>query len=243
MAIRGVLDNMTAFSIVISQLSLVALWAAISRVHFAVRFSVVLCTVVVCWIIRTQIVGYSAKGPLGANWATAFFVQVATVYFLATNYLAILKCKSMGQSTRDAFKIDLQSMFVWTTCAAIVFALYQFARTKLEWTGILDSWSSMVPVVGLIFALAAAICAWPFTTPNSNLSNRDRVKRFALAGAGLFVLVILNMFVLRRLIDDYAAREARMVVIGQAVAITASLIMTVPRVFGRNHPVSGQHGT
>ena len=222
MAVRGALSSMMAVSIVMGQLSLVAIWAGVSRIPFFVRFALVIVATVVCWCLSTYFSGYSAKGPLGANWAIAFLVQAGVLYAIVRGYVSLRAAKASGQPIRTAFNTDLLGLLKWTTCAAIVFGIYQFARSKLEWTGILESWASAVPFIGVIFAITAAVCAWPFA------EHEKRIIVFIKAFAALVVIALVSTFIIRRTLDDFAARETRYALIGQVATIFASLVLVTP---------------
>lgn len=224
MLIRGILQihSDSAFAIVVGQLSLVAIWAATSRMWFLLRYIVSVAAVIGCWCLNAYLKVLAIGEPAAASWAITYFVQVGAIYAMITCYRSIVVAKRDGRLIRSEFKFDLLKLLLWTTGIAIVFGIYQFARSQLGWVDILGGWQFAIvaPMLGVVLGVIAAICLWPFAQGRWNPPTR-----FAYAGGALVSIVVLLSTGLSNNVGQFQGRELWGLLMIQAATVTLSLAM------------------
>jgi len=148
-----------------SQGSLIALWAAVSRIRSFLRFPAALLGIVWTWFLTVRVLGLvSLRGGESAGWAAMFATQALSILVLTTGCCLIwqlVRRRRPGGRAADTrpVQFSLRFLLLWTTLLALMLGLGQTAFQRLGWTPQVVQWEYFYfcPVLGAGNALFALI--------------------------------------------------------------------------------------
>jgi hypothetical protein len=148
-----------------SQGSLIAIWAAVSRMRSYLRFPAALLGLCWIWFLTVTVLDpYSARSPESAGWAATFAIQALCILILTTaGHLAWrqIKRRRPGGRAEDPqpLQFSLRFLMLWTTLLAVILGVGQFAFAQLGWTSEVVEWQYFwfCPVLGACNAVFAVI--------------------------------------------------------------------------------------
>lgn len=149
----------------LSQGSLIAIWAAVSRIRSFLRFPAALLGIVWTWFLTVRVLGLvSLGGGESAGWAAMFATQALSILVLTTACCLIwqlVRRRRPGATDADPrpVQFSLRFLLLWTTLLALMLGLGQTAFQRLEWTPQVVNWQYFYfcPVLGAGNALLALI--------------------------------------------------------------------------------------
>ena len=111
-----------------SQASLVAIWASISRMRSYVRFSLALLGLVCAWLVLVAVVPRELPDPECASYAAMFIAQALVILLVvAAGRLAWRQIAwhwgGLGEDHARRLQYDLATLLLWTLCLAATLGL------------------------------------------------------------------------------------------------------------------------
>jgi hypothetical protein len=123
-----------------SQASLVAVWAALSRMRSYLRFLFAVLGLVCAWLLLVLIVPRELHDPECASFAAMFLVQALVILLVvAAGRLAwrqIARARGRpGEDRTRRLQYDLATLLLWTVSLSVALGLGRLVFTGLGWTG------------------------------------------------------------------------------------------------------------
>ena len=154
---------MLAIAISFAQTGLVAVWVAVSRVRYYVRFPLALAGIGWTWLALMHLVDPSLQDPESAAWlilGVLQFLYVAGALVLGRLLAARLRRRSTGASPPAQF--GLAALMIWTAMVAATLAAARILVTALGWTTEVFQWQYLgfMPIFAAYnaaYALAAFV--------------------------------------------------------------------------------------
>jgi hypothetical protein len=212
-----------------TQASLVALWAAVSRTRSYLRFLFAVLGLVCAWLLLVLIVPRELHDPECASYAAMFIVQALVILLgvaaarLAWGQIARARGRSERDSTRR-LQYDLATLLLWTVSLSVALGLGRLVFTGLGWTG-----GGVVEqeyfFFSMVFGVGNAGCA--LLVLASLLGKSWRIVRVFLGLVAVGILGALEPLLLTWLFGDTGGIEmVQFVVIAasQAVFLYATLV-------------------
>jgi len=141
----------------LSQGSLLAVWAAVSRTRAYLRFPAALLGLAWMWFVTVDLLVFGTTSPESATFASMFVAQALSIV-LATMVGGLIhrhfERRRAGQTAdrSESLQYGLGSLFVWTTIFAVMLGLGRMAFLLLGWT------PEVVKHEYFIFAAGIGVC-------------------------------------------------------------------------------------
>jgi hypothetical protein len=212
-----------------SQASLVAIWAALSRTRSYLRFLFAVLGLVCAWLLLVLIVPRELHDPECASYAAMFIVQALVILLgvaaarLAWGQIA----RARGWSERDGsrrLQYDLATLLLWTVSLSVTLGMGRLVFTQLGWTG-----SGVVEQQYFLFSIAFGVgnAACALLVLASLLGRGWWIARVCLGLAAVGILGALEPLLLEWLFGETGGMEVVqfLVIAGsQAVYLYATLV-------------------
>lgn len=149
----------------LSQGSLIAMWAAISRMRSYLRLPAGLLGMCWTWFLTVGVLGgVSLHGAESAGWAAMSATQALSILILTTAGYLIghqIKRRRSGVTEGDSrpLQFSLGFLLLWTTLLAMMLGLGRTVFAKLGWTTEVTQWEYFwfCPVLGACNAVFALL--------------------------------------------------------------------------------------
>ncbi len=160
---------MIALAIPLSQLALLAIWAAVAESRTWVRFTLPTGGILACWFLLSLILPWGRGEAASAGWAIALVVQVITTLVLIEYCIACCSARQAlqtveGSERRSNPRFSISTLILWTTVLGIGFGFMQFGQRDWQWTAAVFQWKNMsaMPIIGMTNGMVAALWLWTF---------------------------------------------------------------------------------
>ena len=110
----------------------------------------------------TQLLIWGVGEPASAAWALAIAAQTIVIIVLTNLHQRIWNPGS------QRYAIDLRTLILWTTAAALAFCFMQYGREQWLWTMVVTQWQffDFVMIHGVVNALLAVLWLWAIAAGN-----------------------------------------------------------------------------
>jgi hypothetical protein len=148
----------------LSQISLVAIWAAFSRMPSALRFAGCLSASASAWLLLIVVLpNMSVYDRQAAGWGAACATQAATTVLVTAAVRWASRKQSRGKAPAGTaagrFQFSIGFLLLWTAAVALLLGLCRAAVTQLGWTEEVLDWLYFLfmPVFGAGNAAVAGV--------------------------------------------------------------------------------------
>jgi hypothetical protein len=119
----------------LSQATLVAAWAALSRVRSYLRIPLAFLTFAWLWSVECRILGFLNKDYLSASHALSLVVQGILVLLVLSSWRGVnWLLHSRMQKSRSCVQFSIGFLLCWTTAIALLLGLGKYELQELGWT-------------------------------------------------------------------------------------------------------------
>jgi hypothetical protein len=190
-----------ALALVLSQVGVVAVWAALGPGTWVVRLPLLVFT---CAGLSLALGGPRIEGGNLLIWGAFVTIEAAVVFLplLLVRSLGLridLVCEAdAGQLDRTEFQFSIKHMFGWTLAVAVLLGLARLLRISPQHEdSIADSqvWLTVL-VLSLSFATVVLIAAWPV------YGSGRLIWRLPLSGAGVLLVGLIPPLTINHLSDN-----------------------------------------
>ncbi|MCO8122014.1 hypothetical protein NHH03_09720 [Stieleria sp. TO1_6] len=181
----------------VAQCALIAIWAATSSAHNALRFAGAIAVGVAAWISlsRISVMGFSATG---SAWAGVLLsVQLISTLFAVYT----IKCLGIGvplqkdennaTESPERFSFRLQTLILWTVVFAMVFAILRITQGHWGWMSAPQTQKLWLPIVIIGFSEMLIPTALYYSLAPHNWTRRG-LRFFVAIPLALVALLGIN---------------------------------------------------
>jgi hypothetical protein len=186
--VDGAIWLLATTAVPVSQATLLAVWAALSRTASFVRIPVAVIGLVGVWYVELQSLAWTSQDWRSAAHAGMFAVQAAIVFVVAASVAGLVRRsrrRKGGLSATKRFQFTLGSLLAWAGAIAVLLGLGKTALAASGWTlDVTDGqvfWHGLV--IGAYNACYGLLIAWALL-----LGRGRRPWRLAIAWVAVGLL-------------------------------------------------------
>lgn len=222
---------MVALAIPLSQLGLLAIWAAVVSSNPLLRFGLPILGIAACWFLMSRILPWGTGEAASAGWAIALVVQVLTVlvavecFRLIRNHRPVEEKILEGTTNVSQIRFGMSTLMLWITSVAIGLGFLQFGQHYWQWTAGIFQWKLLwaMPIIGITNGLVAVLWLWALACGEQTTRGAKNATSAVATGGLAFLCSYSSTWVtgtsVLKLDDSF------IVLIAQSLMISLSLVI------------------